>query len=137
MGSAERMPSRSGGEDGFGGTGGSFGSDGVADGTDGGGGSFGGDGMAASGGPGASEGAGQQWPTGAGNYTDAFGRSSGRYDGFGSALGGGGGFSPNVTDERTRQAVYAAAFTSLSGWGRCRDEGREPRAVLDAIFNAW
>ena len=55
MGSAERMPSRSGGEDGFGGTGGSFGSDGVADGTDGGGGSFGGDGMAASGGPSASK----------------------------------------------------------------------------------
>ena len=38
--------------------------------------------------------------------------------------------------ERTRQAVYAGAFSALSGWGRCREEGREPRAVLDAVFNA-
>ena len=120
----------SGGLDGLGGLGGgSFGNDGVyGGGGDAGGNSFGGDGVSGGGGT-------------HGGFGD--GGGGGGFGGDGGFGGGGGGFgglaaggASAVTDERVRQEVYGAAFTSLSGWGRCREEGREPRAVLDAIFNA-
>ena len=38
--------------------------------------------------------------------------------------------------ERVREAIYSAAYMSLSNWGACREQGREPRPVLDAVFNA-
>ena len=37
--------------------------------------------------------------------------------------------------ERVREAVYAATLATVERFGRCREEGREPRAVLDAVFN--
>ena len=38
--------------------------------------------------------------------------------------------------DRLREAVYAASFASVSGFGLCAQEGRDPRATLDAVFNA-
>lgn len=38
--------------------------------------------------------------------------------------------------ERLREAVYVASLTSLEATGRCQQEGRDARTVLDAVFNA-
>ena len=38
--------------------------------------------------------------------------------------------------DRQREAVYSAAYYSLSNYGACHQERREPRGVLDAVFNA-
>ena len=59
------------------------------------------------------------------------------------ADGGGGGMysaapsrSAASDMDRLREAVYAASFASVSGFGLCEQEGRDPRATLDAVFNA-
>ena len=49
---------------------------------------------------------------------------------------GGSGPPPSADPERWREAIYAAAYTSLSNYGPCAEQRREPRAVLDAVFNA-
>lgn len=38
--------------------------------------------------------------------------------------------------DRQREAVYSASYYSLSNYGACHQERREPRGVLDAVFNA-
>ena len=116
-----------------------------------GGGGFGGGGFGSYGDAGMSGGGGGSGSSGAfltdGNLSGDGSLAGGGGDGNsfggagdGSLAGGGGNFGGGPASavaadpERVREAIYSAAYNSLSHWGACR--GREPRAVLDAVFNA-
>jgi len=77
---------------------------------------------------------------GSGLLTDGNLSGDGNYSAGGSMSSDGSlgaGTPPSPADpERWREAIYAAAYTSLSQWGTCAQERRAPRGVLDAVFNA-
>ena len=54
----------------------------------------------------------------------------------GEYMGEGGAALKAVDPDALRQAVYESALASTSLWGPCQREGRDPRATLDAVFNA-
>ena len=71
-----------------------------------------------------------------GQSTSDFGAAG---DGSLNSSGPGGlprGPSTASDPDRQREAVYSAAYYSLSNYGACHQERREPRGVLDAVFNA-
>ena len=133
---------QSGGLGGFGAGGGLLGgfggSDSFGGGSSDGGGGFGGGSNGDGGGFGGGSydgGASGEWigDGGGGGGNDA--ASAGATTGWGHTGAPGGAPAPS-DPERVREAVYGAAYRSLLHSGRCAEEGREPRAVLDAVFNA-
>ena len=129
----------------FGGGGGGFGGGGF------GGSGFGDSGFSTGGGSFGDSGFGSDGSMGAFAEGDRSGSSGFSSDGVigGGGGGGGGDFAPadghqplpsapraSTDPERLREAVYVSSLTSLEAMGRCRQEGRDGRAVLDAVFNA-